>query len=302
MKYTASILGLALLTIVSCKQQTNSNENTVSNNAEPIKEATVIHDSKFVADYTNSVQKLFSSNNYVPFDELQMQLMDRVEENSEVTVTAQPREFKNGNEMYYYLKDRTVAMGSSYLCDRCPNIHLNNASGFVIHEDGIIVTNFHVVETRENGPNISAVFASDADGNVYPVVKILSASQSNDLAILKVDTKGKKLKALALAEQELMGEDVYLMGHPFDNYFFMTKGMVARNYISDRTGEVKMAITAEFGQGASGGPVVNNYGEVVGVVSATAIHYTNGSKVHGDPQLIVKETVPVSVLHTYLKQ
>jgi S1-C subfamily serine protease len=262
--------------------------------------AVVINHAKYIGAITQEAQNYITTNNYTPFETLQNQKLDRIEENSEVLVSNFKPKKKSGNEIYNHLQKSTLYVGSSYLCDKCPNVHLNNASGFVIHEDGVIVTNYHVIEVNPH-VDISAIFVADYEGNVFPVTKILSASQSNDLAILKVNTNGKKLKALPLAKQELVGEDVFMMGHPFANTFFMTKGMIANKYMSERSYEPKIAITAEFGQGASGGPVVNEFGQIVGIVSATQMHYTNGSKEHGDLQLIVREAVPVSALNNYIK-
>ncbi|RXP46575.1 serine protease [Lutibacter sp. HS1-25] len=263
-------------------------------------QAVAINHLKYIGAVTQEAQNYITTNNYTPFETLQTQKLDRIEENSEVVVSNFKPKKKSGHEMYSHLQKSTLYIGSSFLCDKCPNIHLNNATGFVIHEDGVIVTNYHVIEVNSQ-VDISAIFVADFEGNVFPVTNILSASQSNDLAILKVNTNGKKLKALPLAKQELVGEDVFMMGHPFGTTFFMTKGMIANKYMSERSYEPKIAITAEFGQGASGGPVVNEFGQIVGVVSATQIHYTNGSKEHGDLQLIVKEAVPVSALNNYIK-
>jgi len=61
-----------------------------------------------------------------------------------------------------------------------------------------------------------------------------------------------------------MGSDVYLMGNPFSNTFLMIKGIIGRKYVSERDGEVKIAVTVEFGPGASGGPIVKN-GQITGM-------------------------------------
>ncbi|MFV0541181.1 MAG: serine protease, partial [Aestuariibaculum sp.] len=271
----------------------NSNQNQQPVTEIPVSTETVMvkneapkHSSVYVNGVTSKAEKLLSANNYTPFGTLQTQKLDRIEESSEITVQTAPQSIKTGNQMYNHLQESTMYIGSSYLCGKCPNVHLTHASGFVIHEKGVIVTNYHVIEVKE-GVDVSAIFAADNEGNVYPVSKILSASQSNDIAILQLDTKGKTLKALPFAQQEIVGEDVFAMGHPFNNTFFITKGIVAQKYISEHSGEPKIAITANFGQGASGGPVVNNKGEVVGVISATYMHYTNGSKSKGDLQLVV---------------
>lgn len=291
------------LVLSSCNFNNNSNKDTLeTDSAEAILAEAPENSSKFIKAATNEAQKLLMANKFTPFEQLQIQKLDRIEENSDVTISNFKSATKTGNQMYYHLQESTMMIGSSYLCSHCPNVHLNIASGFVINEDGVIVTNYHVIEEKE-GIEESGVFAVSHDGTTYAVSEILSASQSNDIAILKLETQGKKLKALPLAEEELVGEDVYMMGHPFSNTFFMTKGIISRKYISERSEEPKIAITAEFGQGASGGPVVNEHGQIVGVVSATYMHYTNGgSKVNGDLQLVVKEVVPVSALNNYIKK
>ena len=303
MKYLFKItlLFVVTLVIVSCSNHTDKKNTDSQNNEKAIFELHPQFSSKFNVDATKKVEQLVRENKHTPFENLQFQKLDRIEENSEVLVDVSTPAKMNGNQIYTYLKQRTMLVGSSYLCDRCPNIHLNNASGFVISEDGVIATNYHVIEVKDSFET-SGLFATDHKGNVYPVIKILAASQSNDLAILQVDTNGKKLKVLPFAEQELMGSDIYLMGNSFNNIFMMTKGIIGRTYLSERDGQAKIAVTAEFGQGASGGPIVNENGQIIGMVSATTVHYTNGSKEYGDLQFISREAIPVSVLNNYVNR
>lgn len=298
MKIINFITVLILLTTMACQE--NKSPVNLKKGALPKHVNQAQESSKFVNQFTSKAQDLISKNKHTSFQTLQSQKLDRIEENSNVIVSSASGAKMNGNEIYNYLKERTVIIGSSYYCNQCPNLHLTNATGFVIHEDGIILTNYHVIEVRK-GLDVSAVFVSDNKGKVYPVEKILAASESNDLAIIQVDTKGEKLKANVFAEEEMMGEDVYMMGHPFGHSYFMSKGIIARKYISELDNETKIAITAEFGQGASGGPIVNELGQIVAMVSGTHMKYTNGSKQHGDLQLLIKEAIPVSVLRDYVK-
>jgi len=291
---------LLVLIFIGCQEKKDAGDTSsakVYNKTE--KSNHLQHSSEFINRFTEKVQNLISDKRHTSFDELQSQKLERIEENSDVLVSTIAGEKMNGNQIYNHLKERTVVIGSSYYCNQCPNLHLNNASGFVIHEDGVIVTNYHVIEVKE-GFKVSGVFVSDNQGNVYPVTSILAASQSNDLAILKVDTGGKKLKPIALAHEEILGDNVYMMGHPFSHTYFMTKGIVAQKYVSEYDDETKIAITAEFGQGASGGPIVNDYGQIIGMVSGTHLKYTNGSSKHGALQMLIKEAIPVSVINNYI--
>ncbi|MBD0833394.1 S1 family peptidase [Aestuariibaculum sediminum] len=291
------VTALAII-LLSC----NSGRIYTANSEEKIEKVSMPkHNSKFFKDITAKAQELISANKYTPFDTLQSQKIERSEENSEVFISSYKPDIMTGNEIYNYLQASTMIIGASYLCDRCPNIHLNCATGFVIHEDGVVVTNYHVIDVKEK-MDISSIFASDHKGNLYPVSKILSASKANDVAILQLDTNGEKLKELPLAPVELVGETIYTMGHPFYNHYFMTKGIVGRKYIKEHTNVSKIAITADFGQGSSGGPVVNENGQLVGIVSSTLANYSNRSKDDGDLQLLIKEVIPVSVLHQYVKK
>jgi len=275
----------------------NSTEKSVL--VSSIKEGKLIKSSQFINDFTRKASSLLSENKYVSFDELQGQKLKNIEENSNVIISSNASKKMNGNQMYFYLKERTLVVGKAY-DGPYGGTALTLASAYIVHEDGVILTNYHVIEVVEK-MNSKAIFVSDKDGNVYPVTEILSSSQTNDLAVLKIDTAGKKLKFIPFAKEEYVGETIYMMGHPFDNFYYMENGIIARKYISERDDAIKIAITAEFGQGASGGPVVNKSGQLVGMVSGTMMHYTNRSREHGDLQMIVKEVVPVSVIREYTK-
>lgn len=297
------IVFFSLLALISCsenKKKDNNEgqilavENTTDDNYGII-EDNPQHSSKFINKFTEEANKIISTNEFVSFSELQQQKLKNIEENSNIKVSSEKPGKMTGNELYFYLKERTLVVGSSYK-GQFDGLYLSLASAFVISEDGIIATNYHVIEVRKDMETI-AIFVSDKDSNVYPVTEVLSSSQANDLAILRIDTKGKKLKALPFAKQELMGEDIYMMGHPFDNTYFMSKGIIARKYISERDMEPKLGVTVDYGQGASGGPIVNQSGQLVGMVSSTYLERVN---VNGPVQMVIKEAIPVSTLWNYV--
>ena len=78
--------------------------------------------------------------------------------------------------------------------------------------------------------------------------------------------------------------------------------IIGRKFISERDGELKIAVTAEFGPGASGGPIVNENGQLIGMVSAIEMKFANGHAKGGGVQMILKEAIPVSVLNKYVKR
>ena len=290
---------LFLILLASCSTNNTKQQEAVNSKSErkAIVEKAPQNSGEFLEKFTQKAINIISTNKYVSFDDLQKQKLKNIEENSGVSVSTDTPAEMNGNKLYYYLQERTLVVGSAFK-GQYDGTYLSHASAFVIREDGVILTNYHVVESDTKRSNI-ATFVCDKDGNVYPVTDVLSSSQSNDLAILKIDTKGKKLKAIPFAQVELVGEDIYMMGHPFRNTYFMSKGIIARKYVSERDYEQKIAVTCDYGQGASGGPIVNTHGQIIGMVSSTYIEEVNGN---GPVQMVIKEAIPVSTLWNYVKK
>jgi S1-C subfamily serine protease len=303
--YIKTIVFFSLLTLIGCSE--NNKENNKKNQIVIVKNTTehnsaIIEDkpqysSQFINNFTKKVSELISKNEFVSFSRLQQQKLKNIEENSKVKVSSTKPKKMSGNELYFYLKERNLVVGAAYK-GQFENIYLSLASAYVISKDGTIATNYHVINVRKN-MSIITIFVSDKDGNVYPVTEVLSSSQANDMAILKIDTKGKKLKALPFAKEELMGEDIYMMGHPFNNTYFMSKGIIARKYISERDMEARIGVTVDYGQGASGGSIVNRNGQLVAMASSTYLERINGS---GPVQMVIKEAIPVSTLWNYVEQ
>ena len=133
-------------------------------------------------------------------------------------------------------------------------------TGFVISEDGKIVTNYHNLI----GTGIAIV---EIDGQIYDQVYVLAASESMDLAILKVEAND--LPALHLAENlddMRVGDPIVAMGNPMG-----FKRTVSEGIISTLEREVDwyeyglIQISAPISKGNSGGPLFNMHGEVIGV-------------------------------------
>jgi serine protease Do len=146
-----------------------------------------------------------------------------------------------------------------------------SGSGFIIREDGYILTNYHVVESAYLGGYEVKVFLYDETSYT---AQIINVEPSNDLAILKIDANG--LPAVTIGDSDAMqvGEPVYAIGNPLGELTFtMTGGAVSAldREISTESngGTINMfQFDAAVNSGNSGGPVFNQYGEVIGVVTA----------------------------------
>jgi S1-C subfamily serine protease len=141
-------------------------------------------------------------------------------------------------------------------------------SGFVIDPRGYILTNFHVVQEAQS---IEVVLG---DQTRYPA-KFLGADQRNDVALIKIEPKGKPLVALPLGDSAKLqvGQKVLAIGNPFGFQSTLTTGVVSalgRNVQTSQTTLIDEAIQtdAAINRGNSGGPLLNSHGEVIGINSA----------------------------------
>jgi S1-C subfamily serine protease len=141
-------------------------------------------------------------------------------------------------------------------------------SGFVIDGKGYILTNFHVVQGAQT---IEVVLG---DQSRY-TAKFIGADQRNDVALLKVEPKGKPLMALSLGDSAALqvGQKVLAIGNPFGFQSTLTTGVVSalgRTVQTSQTTFIDQAIQtdAAINRGNSGGPLINSHGEVIGINSA----------------------------------
>jgi serine protease Do len=146
-------------------------------------------------------------------------------------------------------------------------------SGFIIRNNGVIITNAHVVQ---NATNISVMMR---DGTTYPAVA-LGIDETNDLAVIKIDARNLPVAPLGDSDSLVIGEWAIAIGNPFgfvlaNSEPSVTAGVISavgRNLLGSSEGAgvyVDMIQTdASINPGNSGGPLVNARGEVVGVNSS----------------------------------
>jgi serine protease Do len=195
------------------------------------------------------------------------------------------------------------ALTSVYKCEKCDKWHVGGAAtAWCLSADGVMVTNYHVLESAKG----SAYGIASRDGEVWPVVEVLAANKERDIAIFRV--KGDGFQRLALGAAAEVGDKIRVISHPNRKFFLQTSGEVARYHLArsrkTKKGAVMMSVTADYAKGSSGGPVLNEQGEVVGMVSSTqSIYY--GEDDDGDQenlQMVVKNTVPVDAIRKMLEE
>jgi S1-C subfamily serine protease len=141
-------------------------------------------------------------------------------------------------------------------------------SGFIIHPDGYVVTNNHVIDRARS------VTVELADGRKLPA-DLVSADADADLAILKIESD-KPFPALTLGDSSdlLIGEPVIAVGNPFGFSHSVSTGIVSAIHrdLKNQQGGVMLGdlvqTDAAINPGNSGGPLLNAYGQVIGINTA----------------------------------
>ncbi len=192
--------------------------------------------------------------------------------------------------VYERCKAGVLCFGNIYKCDRCDKWHGNIAGGFVISEDGLAVTNYHVMDNGKAG----AFGAMTIDGKVYAVKEVVASSEADDLAIVQLDGEG--FEPLQVATGDAVGGEVTVISHPQGRFYTVSEGIIARYFripAGKGAGSARMAITADYAKGSSGCPVFNDEGAVVGVVASTnSIYYSKEDGVDKNLQMVVKSCIP----------
>jgi serine protease Do len=189
---------------------------------------------------------------------------------------------------FAHAKAATLVLGHLYLCGKCDRYHGNLAGGVLVSPDGLALTNYHVLDFRE-----AIVFgAMTAAGEVYAIDEVLAASESDDVALVRL-RGAKDLPHLALQTGLKTGEELFVVSHPDGHFYTLTRGYLARRYLTAKERAPRLQITADFAKGSSGCGILNLRGELVGLVTSTSSIYYNESEGKKDNlQMVVKSGVP----------
>ena len=147
-------------------------------------------------------------------------------------------------------------------------------SGFIIDDDGIVVTNYHVIENAEE---IRVVLADETSFTA----EVLGQDQKTDIAVLKIDPGDTKLTAVSFGNSDELrvGDWVLAIGNPFGLGGTVTAGIVSARGRDIGNGPYDDFIQtdASINRGNSGGPLFNTDGDVIGI--NTAIYSQSGGSV-----------------------
>jgi len=137
-------------------------------------------------------------------------------------------------------------------------------SGFVITEDGYIVTNDHVIK------NADSISVKMSDKKTYKA-KIVGSDPKTDIAVIKIDAKNLKPLKFGNSDALKIGQWAIAVGNPFGLNGTLTVGVISakgRSGLGIETYEDFIQTDASINPGNSGGPLLNIYGEVIGINTA----------------------------------
>ena len=141
-----------------------------------------------------------------------------------------------------------------------------SGSGFIITEDGYILTNYHVIE------NSDTVTVATYDEQTYDA-EIIGYDETNDIAVLKIDAENLRPVTLGNSDKLRVGDSVFAIGNPLGELTFsLTHGVVSalsRNVRTEAGNSMNLIQTdCAINSGNSGGALFNSRGEVIGITNA----------------------------------
>ena len=171
------------------------------------------------------------------------------------------------SQVYAQNVDSVVAISSQQTTNYFGQVSetASSGSGFILTEDGYVVTNYHVVE------GATSVEVITHDGSEY-AAQLIGFDENNDVAILKVEAEGLQAAAIGSSEDLIVGDQVVAIGNPLGELTStLTVGYISakeRIVTSDNSQINMMQTDAAINSGNSGGPLFNMNGEVIGITTA----------------------------------
>jgi len=189
-----------------------------------------------------------------------------------------------------------LVVAGIFKCDKCSRWHAGGGSGVMLSASGVFATACHVVSST----NHATLVILTGDGRLAPVREVLAANRRTDVAILQAEGEG--FVPVPVSTNAPVGAPIWVISHPDDHFYTLSQGIVSRYFLRaagrGRPDLTFMAITADFAKGSSGGPVFNEQGAVVGLVSSTISSYFNEDREHhkDNLQMVFKNCAPAQYI------
>ncbi len=202
--------------------------------------------------------------------------IEQIERGETKVKSTKPSSQTSKNELYYAyttppaersVKELASQLGEAVVQVRTPS---GLGSGFILNEEGYLITNFHVIE-NETQISIEVYHQKNGalDRRTYKQVRIIALNKFADLALLEIEDEGAprfKHVNLGNAETLTVGDRVFAIGSPLGLERTVTEGILSTK-TREIEGTLYMQTSAQINPGNSGGPLFNLRGEVIGVTN-----------------------------------
>jgi len=171
-----------------------------------------------------------------------------------------------GNPQVHSTAEGVQAFGPAVVVVKSP---AGLGSGFIVHEDGYLITNFHVIEGQKHFTITQFVQkGAELKHVIHKEIRIVALDVFHDLAVLQIEDEHEAPfpKVVLSMEEPVYGESVFVIGNPAGLERTVTEGILSH---AGRLfeGSLYLQIDASVNPGNSGGPLFNGHGQVIGVVN-----------------------------------
>lgn len=278
----------------------NNNQNSVDNNSQ------FGNHSFTVPNYTAPNETLPQSDNSQDNKHKESDYSDKTNSDySGLKLNDKPKDTNSSNYNATYATDEVASSVVGVVCyaDKVTSVEhcASQGSGIIISSDGYVITNSHVIGNSKTAYLIQVV---TSDGKAYDA-GVVGFDSRTDLALLKMDgAKNLKAATFGNSDKTKIGEDIIVVGNPggLDYQNTTTKGVVsALNREVSSTSMVKYIQTdAAINPGNSGGPLVNIYGQVIGVATSKIVSEKYEGMGFAIPSSTVKQIVDSLMKNGYV--
>ena len=220
--------------------------------------------------YWNRQQKIVLNDLYAQIDKLEQEIEDNsyTGQGNSVSGTPVPVEGLTPGQVHAQNKNSVVAIANQGVTTNIfgqATETASSGSGFVISEDGYIVTNYHVIEGAKT---LTVITNSEEE---FPAT-VVGYDESNDFALIKVDVTDWAPVKLGSSDDLIVGDQVVAIGNPLGEITnSLTVGYISvkdRDVTIDNSIINMLQTDTAINPGNSGGPLFNMKGEVIGITTA----------------------------------
>lgn len=246
------------------------------------------------------VTALIKHDQYAHHDYLLKTFNAAIDNKANVVLKSAANTYMSSSEAYKRLKHSTLIVGHACYLNSSLRIRVFASTGYVISEDGYFVTNNHVAAIGVKD-EVESMFVATYDGQVFPVTEIVARDTIHDLAICKAHTGNSQLKPVSVNTEVKRGEKVRSIHHPSGLYYYNSEGAITNEYFVNNNQSSRFAISAQFANKSSGGPIFDQYGNVIATIASSKAVYEEFNDFSTPLKMVYYNCIPIKYIEQLIK-